>query len=298
MNDKILFTGVLPALPTPIDKNENLIPGAIEKLVNFSLNAGVSGFYVCGATGEGPLLPVKTRMETLEAVMAENRGRGKIIAHVGGPNFTDVKTLARHARQCGADAVSAMAPNAYFPHSNREMVDYYKAIAEEAGLPLLVYVTPLMLGNDLTEVFEELISVPNIIGLKFTLKDYYLMSRLKMINGGNINVINGPDEMLISGLAMGADGGIGSTYNVMPDKFAALYQAVRENRMEDARKIQYEINKIIYVLIKDNRLLAALKCALSLMGMDMGVPVFPARPYTEEEAAGLRRDLIAAGLAL
>lgn len=294
--NKIMFKGVMPALTTPFDTEERLIKGSVEKQMDRCYAGGVQGFYVCGATGEGPALPVKTRMEAIEAVMAHNGGRGKIIAHIGGVNFGDVKTLIKHADECGVDAISSMAPNAYYGHNDKEMIDYYKAIASLTDKPLMVYVTPLLLGNNLTDVFEELIAVPNIIGLKFTLKDYYLLSCIKKINGGNINVINGPDEMLISGLAMGADGGIGSTYNIMPEKYAALYKAFTEGDMAKAREIQYAINDIITVLIKDGKCIPNIKAALGMMGIDMGGCAFPTKRVEGEEALLLKKNLIAAGV--
>lgn len=294
--EKILFKGIMPALPTPVDSSEKLKKGVIEQLMDFDYAGGVNGFYVCGATGEGPALPVKTRMETLEAVIAHNNERGKIIAHIGGPNFTDVKKLIAHAEKSGADAISSMAPNAYYSHKNSEIVNYYKKIASLTSLPVVIYVTPLLLGNDLTKVFEELMSVDNIIGLKFTLKDYYLMSMLKMINSGNINIINGPDEMLLAGLAMGADGGIGSTYNVMPHRYVALYNAFIAGDIQKARQIQYDINKVVSVLIKNDNCFAAVKATLTLFGIDMGSTVFPGAKFSKQDMQKLKHDLQTAGL--
>ncbi len=296
--NKIMFKGIMPALPTPFDKDEKLNKTAMRQLVEHDLKGGVNGFYVCGATGEGPVLPVSTRMEALETVIDENNGRGKIIAHVGGPNFLDVKQLIAHAEKSGADAISSMAPNAYYGHTSKELVRYYKEIASLTSLPLLVYVTPLMLGANLESIFEELISVDNIIGCKFTLPNYYLLSRIKMINNGNINVINGPDEMLLAGLSMGADGGIGSTYNVMPEKYTALYNAFQAGDIEKARSIQYDINKVVHVLIKNDSCFATVKEALKLKGIDMGSLVFPNPEFSAEELAQFKADLISAGLAL
>lgn len=296
--NKILFRGIMPALPTAFDKNEKLDKNAMRALVDHNLKGNVDGFYVCGATGEGPVLPAKVRMETLEAVMEANNGRGKIIAHVGGPEFNDVKKLIAHAEKCGVDAISSLAPNAYYPHSNDEIVKYYKKIASITSLPLIVYVTPLLLGNDLESIFCDLISVENIIGCKFTLPNYYLMTLIKMINGGNINVINGPDEMLLAGLSMGADGGIGSTYNIMPEKFVTVYKAFRSGDTELARKTQYEINKIIQVLIEGHHTIRNVKAALTLQGIDMGYPVFPYGELDKKDMEELKNKLILAGLEL
>jgi len=296
--NKILLKGIMPALITPFDENEKLIKPTVKKLLDFEYARGAHGFYVGGATGEGPVLPKNTRMELCEAVMEENKGRGKIILHIGGPNFGDVKELVKHANNTKVDAFSSMAPNAYYGHSDKELVHYYKSIASLTDKPLMVYVTPLMLGNNIEKVFTELLEVENIIGLKFTLPNYYLLGEIKKINGGNINVINGPDEMLLCGLSMGADGGIGSTYNIMPEKYVALYDAFNSGNIAKAREIQYEINSIIKVLLtygNNMNIVQNLKSAFSIMGFDMGVCEYPTLPYDKEQTLGLKAALEKAG---
>jgi len=122
-----------------------------------------------------------------------------------------------------------------------------------------------------------------------------------MINGGDINIINGPDEMLVSGLAMGADGGIGSTYNLMPEKYVSLYDSFQKGDIEAARKTQYEINRIIEVLLNfgsGNPVIRNLKEALIIMGFDMGDAAYPTLPLDKDERTALASALTAAGLDL
>ncbi len=296
--DKILFRGIMPALLTPFDENEKLKADTVRELLDYGYDRGVHGFYVGGATGEGPALSVRTRMELCETVMEANRGRGRIILHVGGPNFGDVKTLIEHADRMGVDAISSMAPNAYYAHTDRELTEYYKKIALLTDKPVLIYATNLMSGNALIQVLTDLMRVPNIIGLKFTLPNYYLLSLLKMIDGGNINVINGPDETLISGLAMGADGGIGSTYNLMPERYVRLYNAFTRGDLAGARREQYEINRVIRVLIEyggGTPVIKNLKAAMGRLGFDMGYPAFPSERLSEDETDRLMDQLKEAG---
>ena len=296
---KKIIRGVLPALPTPFDRTERLIPGTVEKLMDFGYRCGVHGYYVGGATGEGPVLPVATRIALCEAAVEANRGRGQLILHIGGPNFSDVQELIRHADAPEITAISAMAPNAYYPHSDAELVAYYKSIAALTDKPLLIYVTNLMLGNHLDRVFGELMQVDNIIGLKYTQPNYYPLSLLAMLHGGDINLINGPDETLLCGLAMGADGGIGTTYNIMPEKFAALYQAFRAGEIDRAREIQWSINRIIRVLLEFGDGIACIKNVKSVLSVmldcDMGDCAFPAAHLDAEAQKTLLRQLHDAG---
>ena len=101
-------------------------------------------------------------------------------------------------------------------------------------------------------------------------------------------MINGPDEMLICGLTMGADGGIGSTYNMMGPAFVKLYNAFTEGRFEDARQLQFRINRCIEIMLRHD---GCMKQVLSEGGIDVGKPAFPGRVYTRGEMRGIMDEL-------
>ena len=102
------------------------------------------------------------------------------------------------------------------------MIDYYKKISDHTDKPIIVYATGMLGGMDVCGLMEKLIHVSHIIGAKYTMPDYYLMHRLSELNGGDINIINGPDETLLCSLIMGADGSIGTTYNLIPDYYVSV----------------------------------------------------------------------------
>ena len=132
-------------------------------------------------------------------------------------------------------------------------MDYYTRLAGETNLPLLMYATQKTVALDVNGIIDRLLAVPNIVGAKDTRANYYKMWQLKQLNGGDVNVINGPDETLICGLMMGADGGIGSTYNVMPRWFSELFKAFRAGKIDEARAIQTKINYGIQALLRLGR---------------------------------------------
>ena len=98
-----------------------------------------------------------------------------------------------------------MLPNFYFRYGTPEILDYYKRLADAAGLPVVVYANGLMNQNPV-DFMREVMEIDGVIGVKYTIYDYFDMHRICELNGGDINVLNGPDEMLLCGLAMGADG--------------------------------------------------------------------------------------------
>lgn len=144
---------------------------------------------------------------------------------------------------------------------------------------------------------EELLKVENIVGAKDTRGNYYKMWELKQLNGGDVNVINGPDESLLCGLMTGADGGIGATYNLMPELFVELFTAFQEGDLKHAGETQRRLNRIISVLIRwaDGNIIRAIKESLRLSGYDVGCAVYPALEYSREKLAAFKREMEAAG---
>ena len=281
MKQNILFRGILPALVSPVSEDGEVLVGETERLVKWQMSEGVNGFYICGSTGEGLLLKKETRKKLLEVVLDAVQGKVPVITHVGAIDLPTTLELAVHAREAGAAAVSSIPP-IYFQYGEKEVIEYYKQIAAAAEIPLVMYGVGLANTKLTVSLVEELMKVENIIGIKWTYPDYYSMGLLKNINGGNINVINGPDEMLVCGLAIGADAGIGTTYNVMPGLFVKLYDAYRNGRVERAKTLQQTINRVITVLIQYHAI-ASTKELLCHMGFEVGQCTKPLRRLTAEE---------------
>ncbi len=279
-----LFSGIMPALITTVNEDNTLKRDVAEEVMRRELKTGITGFYINGATGEGPLLPEKTRMEMAELAVDVCRGRGAVINHVGAADMASALRLAKHARETGCDAVASVVPNFFFKFKEECVLDYYRRLAAAAELPVLVYVQGLM-TDDPYAFMQKAITIDGVIGCKFTNFNFYAMHRITKLNGGDINVINGPDEMLICGLTMGADGGIGSTYNVIPAWYCALYEAFRKGDFAAARDWQYKIDRVVEILLADGSCIASVKAYFSLLGIDAG---FAALPQLRLDAAQMK----------
>ncbi|MBQ8551440.1 MAG: dihydrodipicolinate synthase family protein [Clostridia bacterium] len=303
----IQFTGIRSAIFTPLNADGSVNTKMIKPLVDFGLDRGLKGFYVVGSTGEGPALSAEARMEATAAVVEACKSRKTVygdtpdvIVHVAAPDTYDAFKLAKHAKECGADAISSLAPNFYATHNAQEMLDYYKRLTAISDLPLLIYATGLLtgsVGGSLKAFIEEAMKIEHIIGLKYTIRDYHQLNVLKTINDGDINIINGPDETLLGGLAMGADGGIGSTYNLVPQWFVKIWDLYHEGKMEEARVYQTKVNKLIGALASFNGgYLTAAKNAMKFLGLDIGTCAYPAMTYSADELKKLEATVKAAGL--
>jgi len=295
MNNK-LFKGIMPAMITPFDADGKLKEASARKLMEYELGYGIQGFYVNGATGEGLFLSEDTRKQMIEVAVDVCKGKAQVINHVGAVDVNSAIRLAKHAGEVGCDAISSLVPNYVANYSTEQVLDYYKRISDASGLPVLVYCTGLLKDSPY-DFMQKAINTGNIIGLKYTMPNYYNMQQITLINSGDINVINGPDESLICGLTMGADGGIGSTYNLMGAWYVELYNAFTAGKFEKARQLQFKINKVITVLLKHD-CIPAIKEALNVMGFDVGNIAYPGKVFTAEQRAAFIADMNEAGFPL
>ena len=285
-NNNVKFSGIMSALVSCIDENENVNEASMRKLMNWHLSEGFSGFYLTGGTGEGPILQKETRKRIVEIAKDEAGDKCDLIVHVGAIDLKTATELAKHAGEVGVDAISSVPPF-FFKYGEKQITDYYKALSDASGLPVLMYASPLSGVNITWDMVDRLMDIPNMIGLKWTSPDYFTMHRIKELRGGNINVINGPDECLLCGLTMGADGGIGATYNVMPKLFSQIYNNFKAGNLAAAQEAQFKANKLICLLIKFG-VVCGIKDLLEMLGYDCGYQVYPQKRFTPEEQAAFR----------
>lgn len=242
--------GVMPALLTPFDAQQNIDRASLRRLVRFNIKQGVDGVYVGGSTGEAFVQSLSEREEVLEIVAEEAKGKITLIAHVGCVSTAESQQLAAAAKRYGFDAVSAVTPF-YYPFSFEEHCDHYRAIIDSAdGIPMVVYNIPALSGVKLTlEQINQLVTLPGVGALKQTSGDLYQMEQIRRAHP-ELVLYNGYDEIFASGLLAGADGGIGSTYNIMAWRYLGIVQALKEGDTAKAQQLQHECNKVIDLLVK------------------------------------------------
>lgn len=240
----------MAALLTPFDGQQKLDKESLRRLVRFNLRQGVDGLYVGGSTGEAFVQSGTERQEVLEIVAEEAKGKMTLIAHVGCVSTLESQQLARAAVGYGYDAVSAVTPF-YYPFSFEEHCAHYQAIIESAdGLPMVVYNIPALSGVKLTlDQINTLVTLPGVGALKQTSGDLFQMEQIRRAHP-DLVLYNGYDEIFASGLLAGADGGIGSTYNIMGWRYQGMVAALKVGDVAKAQQLQCECNKVIDLLIK------------------------------------------------
>jgi N-acetylneuraminate lyase len=259
--------GIFTALHTPFDHNNKINEYALDKLIKHNIRMGVQGFYVCGSTAEAFLLSTDERKQIMEVVKASAPGC-KLIAHIGSLNEAEAAKLAVHAKKLEYDAISSVAPF-YYKFSFAEIKNYYFRLTQQNGMPMIVYYIPALTGVNMgTLEISEFLQHDDFIGIKFTSNDYFTLEQCKSRFPDKV-VFNGYDEMFLAGLSMGADGGIGSTYNFMADKFVEIKRLFEKGDITAAQEMQNQANRIITVLC-DIGVMQAEKEILNQLGFDFG----------------------------
>ena len=279
--------GIFTALVTPY-KNGRVNPDMYKRLIELNRKNGIDRFYGCGSAAEQALLSVDERKEILSAVLAEKPER--VIAHVGGQNAADCYELARDAGRKGADAVSAVTPY-YYKYTISEITRFYGKLADASGLPVVLYNIPSLTGMSFSEEqLTALLSHDCFCAVKFTSADILTIERIKRRLPDKA-VFNGCDEIMYYGLAAGADGAIGATFNVMSDKATELYKAFGRGDNATCARLQNEICDVIAVTSR----LGGRKCVkalLDMMGYNVGNMREPFEPLSEEALDTLKNTVL------
>ena len=309
MKDITRYRGVIPAFYACYAPDGSISTDGVRALTRHLIAKGVKGVYVGGSSGECIYQHVDERKAVLEAVMEEAAGKITVIAHVACNNTADSAELAAHAEKCGVDAIAAIPP-IYFHLPPYAIAAYWNAMSAAApNTEFVIYNIPQLAGTGLTmPLLEEMLKNPNVIAVKnssMPTQDIQMFKDAGMAARGEegFAVFNGPDEQFVSGLAMGADGGIGGTYAVMPELFLKMYELVQAGEIPAARKIQYQADRIIYKMCEAKGNLYAVQKEIlrRQYGLELGgvrTPLPNLMPGDEAVVAEARKMIEAAVQAL
>ena len=276
------FTGVIVAMNSCYDAQDRVNAEAAARLARWLVDKGVNGLYVGGGTGEGVLQSAEERKAILEAVVRECSGQTTVIAHVGAATTEDSVSLAEHAADIGADAISAIPPF-YYSYSEDAVKRHWLAIMDSAPLPFIIYNVPAATGFSMsTELLREMCADERLLGIKTTSFSTYELQQFKAIGGDNFHVFNGPDQQYLAGRVMGASGGIGGTYGAMPELFIAIEQAYLRGDIRAAQHWQVVVNRFI-TEIRELGLFGTIKELVRLRGIDCGLPRLPLARLNEQQ---------------
>ncbi len=261
--------GVLPAVVTPFDKDEEFDEQAFRNLIEWLIEKGITGIVPCGTTGEFSLMTQEERARVIEVCVDQVNGRIPVIAGTGDTATKLVIEATKHALDVGADAAIIVNPYYMKPKGGKGIFDHYLAIAEAVDIPIVVYNIPVATNQYIPwQVVEDLAEVDNIVGMKDSSGDLrYLMSVLEKV-GDKIDVVVGWDEVVLPALAAGCKGMILASANVIAPYWLDIYRKVKEGKLEEAREAQRRIQKFTRHIVATGA--QGPKVCLNFMGLNVG----------------------------
>jgi len=294
MPNTFSLKGLVPATFTPMHADGSLNLAQVAPIVEHLLAFKVSALFVCGTTGEAASLTTPERQAVLEAFIDAAAERIPVIAHVGHSALAESRQLAAHAAASGAAAIAAYAPFFFRPATVTALVDCVVDIAQAApALPFYYYHIPHMSGValDMLEFLRQAAErVPSLAGIKYTAPTLYEFQTCAAFADGRFNLLFGCDEMLLGGLAAGASGAVGSTYNLAAPLYHEMIAHFHAGRHAEAQQLQLLSARMVDV-VRKYRPLPALKAMMKFAGVDCGPTRVPLMPMAADEIAALRRDL-------
>lgn len=265
------YHGVFPAFYACYDDKGEISPERIHNLVSYYISAGIKGLYVGGSSGECIYQNLEERKLVLQEVAEASKKRLILIAHIGAPNTKDSVELAEFAAEVGYDALSSIPP-IYFPLSDQSVEAYWTEMATATSLDFFIYNIPQLTNYNLPiSVYQNMLNIPQVIGVKNSSMSSLDIMTKKIYATKDVVVFNGPDEQYLAGRIMGADGGIGGTYGVMPELYLKLEELYSHGAILEAQKLQMELNIIISKLTSfSGHMYCVIKEILKLRGYNIG----------------------------
>ncbi|MBO5008465.1 MAG: N-acetylneuraminate lyase [Clostridia bacterium] len=285
------LNGIFTALLTPFDDKNKINEKALADVIEMNIRKKVSGFYVGGSTAEAFMLSDDERMYLYKLVkdIVGNRDVA-LMGHVGSVSTLQSIKFAQLCAELGYDLMSAVSPF-YYKFSFSEIKSHYYQLVDAVDLPMLIYNFPAFSGVTLNaKNISEFLCDDRFIGVKHTSNDYYAMESFKSAFPDK-KVYNGFDEMFLAGLSMGADGGIGSTYNFMAEKFVEINDLFEKNMMNEALEKQKEVNRIIDCLVSVG-VMQGEKEVLCQMGFDFGYARSPFSKLSPEQCKKIEKEIM------
>ena len=210
-----IVKGIITALVTPFDSNDEILEGRLREVVEFQIAKGIHSFLVCGTTGQGPLMTVAQRRRVVEIVTDQIRKRVPVIAQTGLPDTRSTIELARHAQDHDVTAIACVTPY-YYRFDRSAVLRHYKAVAASVSIPVFVYNIPRLTGFNVdAPLLKQLASIERVVGVKDSSRDFTQLLELCSAVSQSFTVLNGTDSFVLPAFLFGLDGAVGWNRSVI-----------------------------------------------------------------------------------
>lgn len=263
--------GMIPAIPTPMNEDNSINFDGIGKVLDYLIDNGIETVLVGGSNGEYSLMSLEERKEVIQYVCEKVKGKAKVMTGTGCHRTEDTINLTQFASEAGAEW--ALVINPYYMHTTEQgIVDFYKEVAENSDIGILIYHYPDVTNVELSpELIHEISQIDGIVGIKNT-ADQVHTSKLLALTKDNekFSLLTGFEDLILPTLAIGGDGAIGVVHNLVPAELIRLYDlVVNENDIQKAIELNQQLMPL-YNLIEEEVIPGTVKAGLEALGLPGG----------------------------
>ncbi len=292
-----MFTGTHTALVTPFTRDGKVDELRLHQIVEQQIAAGIDGLVPCGTTGESPTLSHEEHNHVIELVVRFAAKRCKVIAGTGSNSTDEAIFMTQHAKEVGADASLQVAPY-YNKPSQAGLYAHFRAIAEAADIPLILYNIPGRCGVDISNdtMVRLRRDLPQyIVGLKEATGVVDRVSQLRGMVDREFCILSGDDSLTLPMMSVGAVGVISVVSNVIPREVTEMTHAALKGDFERAGRIHAKLFPLFKDLFIETNPVPV-KAAMAMMGLIEETYRLPLVPLADGNRAQLKKTLQALGL--
>ena len=285
------FNGVYPPVPTPFSEDDQINETAYRKILDYLIEAGVHGLWVCGGSGEGVLLSDDERKRMADLTVDHVHGRVKIIFHVGAPTTKDAVSAAEHAARSGVDAIASV-PSYFYGTDDKSVTEHLKAVGAATDLPLFLYNLPQSTGVLITPaLIDRLVEeIPTVGGIKHSYPDIQMLRYFVEVEGGKLDVFVGDNRSFLPALTLGAAGCISGP--LIPEIYVKLWECYQAGDIKAAQTAQSELTAFHEKFIHKFDWVGVMKFIMRQhSGVDCGPPRLPNLPLSPDDKESVLREL-------
>ena len=287
--------GIIPPLTTPFAADGQVYEAGLRRVVEFQIEAGSHGLFICGTYGSGPLMTVAQRKVVHEIVVDQVKDRINIVAHVGAASTEQAVELAQHAVSVGIPYVSSIPPF-YYRHDERTVIEFFRTLASSVDAPVYVYNNPKTSGVTITPSMLPRLVDAGVVGIKDSGFSYIDFTHLvlAMQDRPDFRFIVGTEGIALPAWLAGAKGCVSGLANAFPEIMVELWNLFQDGEYEKAARLQLRVNRARQILHIPSSTNAACYAALRARGVDAGypkAPVLPVKPAKDEEMMAAFREL-------
>lgn len=276
------YKGIICAMITPFDENQNINPQATCELIEYLIDKGVYGLFILGTNGECHVLTDDEKVEFAKIVINHTNNRVPVFVGTGGNSTREVITLSKRMEEIGASALSIITPYFVTP-TQQELILHYKSIADSVNLPIMMYNMPGKTGINIEpDSVRELSKIKNIVGIKDSsgrldnMKAY-----IEATEGEDFSIFSGSDSLILDSLKAGGKGAVAATANFLTEIDIAIYENFMNGDLEKAQEAQNSIEELRRIL-KLGTIPSVIKKTVVLNGINVGTARLPVTEPTGE----------------